>query len=156
MQIKNYTSSINVEQMISRIEIKLAAAGASGIMKLYGPDKQVSAIVFSIDIPGPVTGTSRSVSVKLPANVEACYQAMWKEHVKHHSRWRESTKDTIRDQARRTAWKLVQEWIDIQISMIVMNQAEFLQVFLPYVWDGQQTVFEQIKGGGFKALPMKT
>jgi hypothetical protein len=39
MNIKNYTSGIAVESTISRIEAKLAAAGASGITKLYGPER---------------------------------------------------------------------------------------------------------------------
>lgn len=34
----------------------------------------------------------------------------------------------------------------------MMKQAEFIEVFLPYVWDGKQTYFESMKIGGFKAL----
>ena len=68
----------------------------------------------------------------------------------------DTTKATIYEQAARTAWKLVQDWIEVQVSMIVMKQAEFLEVFLPYVWDGRQTYFESVKSGAFKALPEKT
>jgi hypothetical protein len=145
--MKNYTSGIAAETSIARIEQKLAAIGASGIMKLYGPDKRVSALVFQMP-----HGT-RNHAIKVPANVEACYQAMWKDYCLRVSRPREDTRQTLREQASRTAWKLVQDWIDIQVSMIAMQQAEPLEVFLPYVWDGRQTYFESLKGRDFKALP---
>ena len=147
MNIKNYTSGVAVETTIARIEQKLAVVGATGIMKLYGPDKRVSAVIFNM----PVGNTNHSV--KVPANVENCFQALWKDYCIRTSRPRDGTKETIREQATRTAWRLVQDWIDVQVSMIVMKQAEPLEVFLPYVWDGKQTYFEAIKADHFKMLP---
>jgi hypothetical protein len=147
MNIKNHTSGRAVETTISRIEAKLAAIGATHIMKMFGPDKKISAIFFNMP------DGARSFAVRLPANVHACFEAMWSEHVKRVSRWSPATKANIYAQAERTAWKLVQEWIEIQVSMVLMRQAEALQVFLPYIWDGKQTHFEHIKAGGFKALP---
>lgn len=149
MNIKNYTSGIPVESTISRIEAKLAAAGASGITKLYGPDKRVSALVFSIEI----NGRPSPLQIKVPVNSNACFEALWKQHCQNHSQQREAAKVRIRDQAARTAWKLMQDWIEVQISMILMRQAEFVEVFMPYVWDGKQTFFESVKGGNFMALP---
>jgi hypothetical protein len=149
VNIKNYTSGIPVESTISRIEAKLAAAGASGIMKLYGPDKRVCALVFEIELPG----RPRPMQIRVPANAQACFEAMWKSHCQTHSHQLEAAKVRIRDQAVRTAWKLVQDWIEVQISMILMKQAEFIEVFMPYLWDGKQTFFESVKHGGFKALP---
>lgn len=150
MQIKNYTSGIAAETTIARIEFKLSAVGATGIMKLYGPDKKVSALIFQMP------NGSRSHAIKVPANVHSCYEAMWKNHCQTHARPREETKSVIREQAHRTAWKLVQDWIEVQVSMIVMQQAEPLEVFLPYVWDGKQTYFESVKTGGFKQLAFKS
>jgi len=150
MNIRNYTSGIGVETTIARIEAKLAAAGATGIMKLYDDNKQVSSLAFETNLGG------KKYAIKVPANVNACFEALWKEHCLHHSRPRESTKETLRDQAARTAWKLVQDWIDVQISMIVMKQAEFLEVFMPYVWDGERTHFQIVMDNKFKALPEKT
>ena len=39
------------------------------------------------------------------------------------------------------------------MSLIQMKQAEWMQVFLPYVWDGRQTFYDRLKGEGFKGLP---
>lgn len=150
MTIKNYTSGVNAETTIARLEYKLASVGASGIMKLYGPDRKVCAVLFHMP------DGQRTHTIRVPANVRACFDALWKMHCQQHSRPREETKARIMEQAHRTAWRLVQDWIEVQCSLIVMKQAEALEVFLPYVWDGKQTYFEAIKGGGFKALPERT
>jgi hypothetical protein len=38
------------------------------------------------------------------------------------------------------------------MSMIQMKQADFRQVFLPYVWDGERTYYQALKESGFRAL----
>lgn len=148
MNIKNYTSSVPVERSIAVIESKLAASGASQITKLYDPKGRVTAIVFKFTLQN-----SRSYSFRLPARPQACFDAIWKEKCLH-SKPRPETKNTVLEQAHRTSWKLIQDWIDIQISLIVLQQVEFLEVFLPFAWDAskQQTLFESFKSGGFKQL----
>jgi len=150
VNIKNYTSGIAKETTISRIEWKLAAIGATHITKTYGPNASITSIIFNIP------NGNRSVPIRLPANVHACYEALWRHYCATHRQPRETAKQGLFEQAERTAWKLVQDWIDVQVSMVEMKQAEALQVFLPYAWDGKQTLFEAMKGGGFKALPEST
>lgn len=143
MNIKNYTSTVPVNLTVSRIEQMLAEAGASAISKSYTAG-QLSALSFCIETPN-----KKLLTIRLPANSQAVYDAMYKQ-VK---RPRSSTVDKLRDQAGRTAWKLMQDWIAVQLSLIHMQQADVLQVFLPYVWDGEQTFYEHLKGSGFKQLP---
>jgi hypothetical protein len=119
-------------------------------MKLYGPKGKIISLTFQIGLG------DRHWHIRVPANAQACYEALWKDYCQHHTRPQERSKITLMDQAERTAWKLVHDWIDVQISLIVMKQAEFLEVFMPYVWDGKQTYFETVKGHQFKALPEKT
>jgi hypothetical protein len=47
---------------------------------------------------------------------------------------------------------LIQDWVEVQMAMIKMQQVEFIQIFLPYVWDGKQIFYEALKGNGFKLL----
>lgn len=152
LKIKNYTSGVAVEQTIARIEAKLAAAGANEIVKVYGPDRRITALRFKLNFEG------RIFTVKLPANAQACFDAMWKDHQLHSRRVHPSAKERILDQASRTAWKLVQDWVDVQISLIVMRQAEWLQVFMAYLYDPakDQTVYELARGSGFKQLPYRS
>jgi len=148
MKLKNYSSTAPVENSIFRIESKLAAAGAIGITKMYNDQKECCALYFEWKL------LDRSYPIRLPVKTDSCFQVMWKEYRLQHRAVRPGSEKNIRAQAHRTAWKIAQEWIEIQISLTVMGQAEFLEVFLPYVvWNGNQTVFESFKAGAFKQLP---
>lgn len=63
-------------------------------------------------------------------------------------------KKTLQAQAARTAWKIIHDWVEIQVTMIQLEQAEAMQIFLPYVYsqESQQTFYEVIKEKGFKQL----
>jgi len=144
VRLKNRTSNVPVERTVARIEYALVSAGASNIVKDY-EDGILKGIRFT------VRERERIIAVKLPAKVEAV-KAIMQEGMK---RPRAGTLKRLEEQASRTAWKLVQDWIEVQVSMIAMGQAEFLQVFLPYVWDGHRTIFDIMKEQQFKALPGK-
>lgn len=142
--IKNYTSTVPIERSINHIESKLVSYGAKDIMKRYDPAGRLESICFIIFT------SDREISFKLPARIDACCEIL-KSEIK---RPRKNTYEKIGKQAERTAWKLVSDWIDIQISMIELEQAEFLEVFLPYVYNpqNQQTFYEKIKESKFLAL----
>lgn len=141
--IKNYTSGVPVSRTVERIEAALVRGGASNIAKDY-KDGVLHAVCFAV--LNPTTG--QRIAVRLPANADGVYEAL-RAAVK---RPRRGTLDKLRDQATRTAWKLMQDWVEVQMSLIEMQQAEFLQVFLPYVWDGRQTFYAHLREGGFKLL----
>lgn len=145
MNLKNYTSNVPVEKTVSRIEQVIASAGASGIMKDYDQGT-LQAISFKVLLPN-----GKPVTIRLPANHEAVYQTMSKEVKRPHK----GTLDRIKEQSARTAWKLMQDWVEVQISLISMHQVDFMQVFLPYVWDGEQTFYHKLKGKNFLALAEK-
>jgi hypothetical protein len=75
--------------------------------------------------------------------------------LKEVKRYRNDTKKRLQDQAQRTAWKIVHEWVHIQLSMIQLGQAQPLEVFMPYIFDtrSQQTLFQVFEKNNFKALP---
>ncbi len=51
----------------------------------------------------------------------------------------------------------MQDWVGVQMSLIQMHQADTLQVFMPFIWDGKRTFYQAVKDGGYKALlPEKT
>lgn len=143
MKIKNYTSGMPIDRTVSKIERLLVSAGASDILKNY-TDEQLTGISFQIKIEGKL------VPFKLPAKVDACFNAMWGE-VK---RPRKETEKKLKNQAERTAWKIVCDWVEVQISMIKLNQAEIMEIFLPYIWIPKfnQTFYGQLKENNFKQL----
>lgn len=158
MFLKNFTSNVPVSQTVYRIEQVLIKAGVSGIMKEYGAAGEVSAITFQIKLEG-----NAPYSVRLPADKVAATESLWRDYadgdklspdgqrLAYNTRKQKTRADFI-EQGERTAWKLVQDWIEVQISMIQMKQADFMQVFLPYVWDGHETVYQRLKAGNYRAL----
>ena len=143
MMLKNYTSGVPIDRTVSKIEAALVRGGATNIMKDY-KDNILDAICFAVIMPE----SGQRIAVRLPANASAVYETMRK-RVK---RMRRGTEDKLKEQASRTAWKLMQDWIEVQLSLIEMSQVEFLQVFLPYVWNGKTTVYNLLKEQGFKLL----
>lgn len=162
MFLKNYTSNVPVSETVHNIEKVLIKCGVSGIAKEYAaaPAGKIAAITFKIQ-PDPALP---AIVIRLPVDEEAALQALWLNYadgdrlskdgnsIEYNARKRKK-KSEFKQQAERTAWKIVQDWVEIQLSMIQMKQADFLQVFLPYVWNGKQTYYAAIKeNGGVRAL----
>ena len=143
--LKNYTSDVPYERTISRIESYLAQCGVTGISKQY-EGCIPAALYFHVDL-----GKEGRFTVRLPAKVEEAQQAMYEDYMKGALRPRRSRAD-FREQAARTAWKIQEDWVRVQMSLIKLKQVDFLQVFMGFVWNGKQTYYDQIKDSGLKLL----
>lgn len=144
MALKNYTSGVPASRSIAWIEAKLAGCGATQILKMYDLTARVEGIAFIMPING------KEMSFKLPARVDEC-EVVLRAAVK---RPRADTLKRIGQQAERTAWKIVADWVDAQMAMIDLSQVEFMQIFMPYLYSHakKQTYFEIVKGRGFQKL----
>jgi hypothetical protein len=143
MNLKNYTSGIPADRSVSRIETLLVALGATNINKAY-VDGKLSSISFMVIVNG------NTIPFKLPARIEAVEKVMRADI----RRPRKGTMDKLKDQAERTAWKIICDWVEVQGTMIKLQQAEFIEVFMPYVFslENNQTFFERMKEKNYKAL----
>ncbi len=141
--IKNYTSSVPADRSILQIEKILIEMGATNIAKEYKNSK-VDSISFAIK-----HGES-NLPFKLPARKEPIKKIFLAQYRRPSQAQIESTEQ----QAERTAWKNVKEWVELQATMIKLEQVEFLEVFMPYVYSMEKgkTFFELMKDGGFKQL----
>ena len=144
MPLKNYTSSVPVDRSISYIESKLAKAGAREILKMYDPDGRVEGIAFNM----PVGNTN--MTFKLPAKILACETVLRASVRRPNS----ETEKRIKEQAERTAWKIVYDWVEVQMAMIELTQTEFFEVFMPYLYNHvtKQTYFQIVKEKGLQKL----
>lgn len=144
MNLKNYTSSVPVISSITRIEHRLSQAGATHIAKQYDKERPVG-MIFQIPI------NNVPMTFKLPAKATKVYDYMIKQRARPPQ---QSQKEAIQMQADRTSWKILSDWIDIQVSLIQLDQAEAVEVFLPYAYDGKndRTLFEKMKETNFKLL----
>lgn len=162
--LKNYTSNVPVVQTLAEIEKVLIKCGVTGIQKDYHPSGsgKVIAVTFQIKF----TDGQPAISIRLPANEERALQALWMDYVDGESvekvnggderilynNRKQKRRNDFRDQAERTAWRIVRDWIEVQMSMIQMQQADFLQVFLPYVWDGKLSYYDRLNQSKFAGL----
>lgn len=158
MFLKNYTSDVAVPTTIMRIEGTLIKCGVKGIEKGYETDGRVLALTFSVDM-----GDKVPMRVKLPVREEQVLNALWKEYVNGDQlskdgqsiewpRNKRKVREDFRDQAQRTAWRIMQDWVEVQMSLIMLGQADVREVFLSYILIGRKTVFETVQESGFKAL----
>ncbi|MFT3704687.1 MAG: hypothetical protein QM802_20145 [Agriterribacter sp.] len=141
MNIKNYTTEVPAVRSIAAIEQLLVGFGSTNIMKEYGPAGRVAAISFMVEMDG------MKLPFQLPVKVQDCYVWLKKRKAKTNDK-------TLLEQAERIAWKQMHELIHIQLSHIELNQAEKLELFLPYLYDvsKRETYYQKVKSGGFKAL----
>jgi hypothetical protein len=165
MFLKNYTSDVPASTTINRIQNTLIKARVSQLAMDYDHEGSIKALLFSIQIEAD----KPPVQIRMPADVEGALEALWQDYLdgdrdeavrngsdrmaSYKGRGtKKKARSEFRDQAHRTAWRLVQDWIEVQLSMVQMRQADFVQIFLPYVWDGKQTFYSRIKSGGYLAL----
>lgn len=146
MNIKNYTSSVPADRSILQIENILIEMGARNIAKDYDDAGRVQSISFSIKRGEGI------IPFRLPAKKEPIKKLFIAGHGK-----RRPTVDQVKGyeaQAERTAWKNVKEWVELQATMIKLEQVEFLEVFMPYIFsfEHQKTLFERMKSDNFKQL----
>jgi hypothetical protein len=145
INIKNYTSQVPAGRSVQKIEDCLVKHGAKNIIKLYDDNRKLIGIAFVIVV------NNRDLSFKLPARIERIEKAMSVGSKKTTA----STKTL--EQAERTAWRLLAELIEIQMSLIHLDQMEFMEVFLPYMFDHSknETFFDKMKNKDFAMLEHK-
>lgn len=162
MFLKNYTSEVPVSQTIARIRTVLIKCGVSGIMEEYDQQGQGKIIAITFQIP---TAT-KPLTIRLPADEAAATDALFMDYAdgetltddKQAIAWngksgnKKKRRKDFAEQGARTAWRIVQDWVEVQMSMIQCKQADTLQVFLPYVWDGRRTYYGHLKETGFAGL----
>lgn len=145
MPLKNYTSQVPAKRSIDYIETQLVKHGARSVLKIYNDNQRVSGICFTL----PVNGNE--FPYKLPARIEAC-EVVLKSNL--GPRTRPETRKKIPEQAERTAWKILSDWVEAQMAMVELGQVEITEIMLPYLYDHKhdQTLYEKIKENNFKNL----
>lgn len=129
MAIKNYTSKVPSVKSLAEIQAELAIHGATKIMTDYENGK-ATGITFGIEVNGVVAG------FHITADIDGVLAVFKKQNIK-----------ADKDQAERTAWRNVHDWILAQMAFVECGNARMEEVFLPYLTDGKQTLYEAYKSG---------
>lgn len=133
MKLKNYTSRMGTAQIISKLECVLADMGVSNISKSYCSGKPTG-LAFEISIP---YNQGKKISFRIPVKIDSAKEAL----IRIQKPKTKQQKQRISEQAERTAWKILLDWIEIQCAMIMLDQAKALEIFLPYAIDSSGETF---------------
>lgn len=133
MAIKNYTTTINANKTIREIQEILSKHGANAIMTEYN-NGEVIGLSFKIMTPRGEMG------VRLPANTDRVLQVLRNQRKKNNK-----VKDTM-EQATKTAWRIIKDWIDAQMAILETEMVEMEEIFLPYMINNDgQTLYQAFK-----------
>lgn len=133
MAIKNYTTTINANKTIREIQELLSKHGANAIMTEYN-NGEVIGLSFKIMTPRGEMG------VRLPANTDRVLQVLRNQRKKNNQ-----VKDTM-EQATKTAWRIIKDWIDAQMAILETEMVEMEEIFLPYMINNDgQTLYQAFK-----------
>jgi len=136
--IKNYTTDVPADRSIGEIEKLLSLFGATAIMKEFSLEGRIDILCFRLE----------KQTFKLPANVKGVNATLF-EGKKDYGR--EALIKSREEKAYRVAWRIIKDWIHAQLSLIASGQAHPHEIFLPYMFDGKQTLYQAYMEG--KLLP---
>lgn len=150
MPILNYTTTVPASRSVAEIVGMLSRKGAQTISQDFYGDGRVKAISFVLRV-GIVP-----VCFFLPVNTEGVAGVMKKENPYNYSRHRGGADDYYakqKEQAERIAWRILKDWVEVQVALIESGQAEPAQVFMPYAVDKTgQTMYQVWNEGTQKQL----
>lgn len=136
--IKNYTTDVPAEKTIAEIQQLLVENGATGIATEY-EDGILSKLFFRIKIG------DKELPFRLPAKPDNVYKTLFKGMLQENRYKKERM-----SKATNIAWRVCKLWLEAQLTHINLEQAEFTEVFLPYmVMRDNKTMFEQVKENDF-------
>lgn len=126
MPILNYTTKVDVYTTLGAIQGQLVKHGAKKIMQDYDDQGHISALTFLISTPAGMRG------IRLPVNVDAVHTVLTRQKIK-----------CDREQAERVAWRIVKDWVEVQMAILESEMVQMDEIFLPYMVNHEgQTLFQ--------------
>jgi hypothetical protein len=135
MPFMNYTTRVPVPRTISELHEMLGEHGAHSVQTTF-TGKRPSGLAFRIDTPFGVR------SFALPVNVDAVHKLMESQSAEIARR---SHIKVTREQAERTAWRVIRDWLEAQLALIEAGMAGLDEIMLPYLTmpeHGNRTLYQ--------------
>jgi hypothetical protein len=141
MAILNYTTKVAATRTASEIQELLARKGAQRVSVDYDSQGDPAAIEFMFHVH------KQPVWFRLPCNVDGVFKAMSRDGSGVPRKLQSKA------QGQRAAWRIVKNWVEVQLAMIEANQMEMAEVFLPYSIDREgHTMYARFKESQQKQL----
>ena len=124
----------------SRDHVPALEKGARPRSLEFGPDGQPAGLKWRVDSRhGPL-------GFALPIKAEAVYTVLTQQKIMP------TNSQGRKEQANRTAWRIVKEWVAAQMALIETGMVEMEEVFLPYMLTEGRTAYQVLSANKFKAL----
>lgn len=140
MAILNYTTTIATEKTATEVQKKLAKAKAQAVLCEYDDDAVMCAMSFRIMTPYGL------IFFRMPTKTQGVLKALKADD-------RVPRRLKTKEQAAKVAWRIMKDWIEVQLALVDADMADMTEVFLPYAQntDGK-TMYESLEKNGFKQL----
>jgi hypothetical protein len=131
MALKNYTTKVPASRSVQEIQEMLIKAGASGVSMEYEQGTgRIAGLYFQISFD------NKKMSFKLPLQWREAQKVLAQEG---------NRKADDDDYAYRVAWRILRDWVDVQVALINIKQVQLQEVFLPYAMHRNgKTVYENM------------
>jgi hypothetical protein len=118
----NYTTTIEPIKSAGDCTSILAVHGATEISTTWQGGEPVGLKFVIVTAYGPMAYT-------LPINVNGTHKVL----IQAQNKGRISARFATEDQAKRVAWRVMHDWLKVQLALVEAGVAEFAQVMLPYM-----------------------
>ena len=140
MPLLNYTTKVPAERTISEVMRLLVSKGAREIITVYDDAGVPSGLKWRVESRhGPL-------AYALPCNIDQVYARLTEDKVLPRD------SDARRQQAVRVVWRIIKDWVEAQLALLATGMVEMEEIFLPYMLSGDQTLYQALMTGNFKAL----
>lgn len=141
MAILNYTTKIDAWKTVNEIQMLLSKHGVTHF-NIKNEGSRPVAVSFSMDYKG------QPLNFLLPCNHSGVWNVLKSD--------REiPTSFRNEDQAFRTSWRIVKDWVEAQLAIVQAELAPIEEVFMPYLVinaSGETLSKRMLQGDGMKLL----
>ena len=135
MSLKNTYSKSTAS--FDKIQNLLATHGAKRVLFDYDVTGRITALAFILELNG------NDFPFKMPARIENVEKILYRRSYPHLTQ-------AQKDQAYKTAWANIRDWLDAQMALVDTQMVKTEEVFMPYlVVRGEQTLFETLASNQF-------
>ena len=146
MPLMHYTTTVAAQKTAGEVMAMLVRHGAGSVLFEYDGNKVISGIAWKVQ-----TGHGE-LPFRMPLNIEAVRKTL---EGQYGMRQGPTYSQTSLEHAGRVAWRILKDWVGLQMALIETGSVTLEQVFLPYLMLGpQETLYERMLGSGFKALAL--
>lgn len=142
--ILNYTTTIAPEKTAGECFGMLARHGAAKVLIMFDASKEPAGLAFEIATPSGLR------QYTLPINAEGVMAAL----KAGHRAGNVANRYVNAEQATRTAWRVLKDWLESQLALIEAGMSALDEVMLPWemVEGGGLTVYQAVRAGELAAL----